>query len=178
MRYRQFLSELGEEVRQKWTCEYCLEHKLNSARNCPVLSEEDVISLGGTGLDVARNKYAFKRPEKSNKENESNKKREPFVIKHGDFMFTECPVPILSDELMTMEDRNALFVCDIVNWSETTGCMPVPGGLLDQANTFYESRIIVLGEQNKIEKEKYDEMNKNTPKTPKGAGPSTRRLNQ
>lgn len=79
--------------------------------------------------------------------------RAKFVILHGDFEFAECPVPTITDHLMSDEDRLCSELVNLVNWSQDTGALPSPGGLLDQSNVFYESRSIVLSEQGKIQKE-------------------------
>lgn len=50
-------------------------------------------------------------------------------------------------------DPRAIFWVKIVNWSESTGCMPNPGGLLDQANSYFEIRNVVVRERSIAEEE-------------------------
>jgi hypothetical protein len=119
---------------------------------------------------AARNKYGFgrearKQPvveivdELPSTLSEVEVKRRP-IIKHGDFEFHECPVPSLVDNLMTEEDRLANFLINMVNWSEASHQLPAEGPLLDQSSLFYEARLIVLSEQNKIEVERQEEQAK------------------
>lgn len=119
---------------------------------------------------AARARYGFQQIARKHREDEEivvesqtisevEVKRRP-IIKHGDFDFYECPVPSLVDNLMTAEDRLANFLINIVNWSEAVHQLPVEGSLLDQAALFYDARLVVLSEQNKIENEKQEVENK------------------
>lgn len=175
MRFRQFLSDVGPTKAQEWNCEFCLERKLFKDRNCPLgITDGDAEYEKDSGAPqsdgaAARAKYGFNfasRPKRgstpvANQEPEAiaddDSSKSRYVIRHGDFEFEECPVPMVSDGLMTEDDRQGLQIIDMVNWSEATGMMPVVGGLLDQANVFFEARKIVLSEQNKIDNEKQEE---------------------
>lgn len=61
------------------------------------------------------------------------------------YLLHSCPIG-------RMETR-AIFWVKIVNWSESTGCMPYPGALLDQPNTYFEIRDIVIREKILAEEE-------------------------
>lgn len=149
---------------------------LMSARNCPLgLTVDDVKedvplqNITSSNPLAAKKRYGFaqiaKKQEEKIAEAEQLAPQEEggvidekfFVIKHGDFKFTECPVPMLTDSLMTEEDRFANLAVNIVNMCENTKSLPYLAGALDQTNVFYEARIIVLSEQNKIENEKQEE---------------------
>ncbi len=148
-------------------------------RNCPlgygkeVEKEPEKLLVQISNPVAARAKYGFQQVARkrqieeevieSQTVSEIEVKRRP-IIKHGDFEFHECPVPSLVDNLMVPEDRLANFLINIVNWSETVHQLPVEGSLLDQAALFYEARLVVLSEQNKIEFEKQEEQNKNMKK--------------
>lgn len=164
---RQFLADISEKAREQWECDYCIERQLYTARNCPLeINKEDedknISSETVSDSIAARNKYGFSKKKEIKTETqvsqEESKPKSLYVIKHGDFEFTECPVPVITEGLMSSEDRFANFIINIVNWSEATGNMPVVGGLLDQSNLYYESRVIILAEQNKIEHEKHEEI--------------------
>lgn len=175
MRFRQFLSDVTDAERKNWQCEQCLEKQLFVSRNCPLgatlekeTQEED--QTVSTTPAAARNKY-FVKKEKAVPQAEDSitlnitvipdeKPVERPVIKHGDFTFTECPVPMFMESFMTPDERFAVHMVDIVNWSEATGIPPVQGGLLDQSNVFFESRSIIINEQNKIKAEKQEEERK------------------
>lgn len=137
-----------------------MEKSLQSGRNCPLSAAELQVEKSGSApsRETVRSKYAFVVNKKDENIKIEERKKEPYIIKHGNFEFTECPVPILTEDLMEPEDRFANLMVDLVNWSEATGCMPVPGGLLDQSNVYFESRKIILSEQNLIEYEKHKEM--------------------
>lgn len=144
-----------------------MDKHLYVSRNCPLqITREDTedVTLEQTSSSppVARNRYFFsqvaEKKEKQIAELETQpEKKPPYVIKHGDFEFVECPIPIVSDNLMSREDKFANFVINMVNWSEQTGNTPTGEGILDQANVFYEARMVVLNEQNKIEKERHEQ---------------------
>lgn len=164
--------------REKWNCDFCLERKLFKERNCPLgvenWSEEQENALPVSDGLVARAKYGFsKKPQKveSGADTEmpdpSTEKPKRYVIKHGSFEFYECPVPMVTENLMTSEDRFANFVTDMVDWSEATGTMPVDGGLLEQANVFFQARKIILIERAEIDKERREEQEANSKKNSK-----------
>jgi hypothetical protein len=172
VRFKQFLSDVGEGERKKWDCEYCQERLLMSARNCPLgLTSSDfkedasTENIATSNPLVARKKYGFgqiakKRDDKIAESEESQEgitSNRLYIIKHGDFEFTECPVPILADSLMCEEDRFANLAVNIVNMCENTHSLPLLAGAMDQTNIYYECRIVVLSEQNKIEQEKHEE---------------------
>ena len=168
MRFRQFLSDVEEPEREKWDCQVCVQKQLYVSRNCPIgYTFQDTLTKEETpqyNPASARNKYAFNIPQKNDAASSSQSIQEApkpkFVIRHGDFEFTECPVPFINEEISTKEDRFANFLLDMVNWSEDTGQLPVDGGLLEQSNVFFMSRKIILSEKNKIEAEKHKEQNR------------------
>lgn len=142
-----------------------------SARNCPLGLTIDDIKEDAPTQNIAtfdplvvKKRYGFQQISKKRDQKiaeveaqEGQSSNRLFVIQHGDFEFTECPVPILTDSLMSDEDRFANLAVNIVNMCENTKSLPYLAGVMDQTNVYYESRIVVLSEQNKIEHEKNEE---------------------
>lgn len=157
---------------------------LMSERNCPLgLTSSDVKETepnrAVSDPVAARSRYGFGEISKKRQERvaaivqqeETGEKPSLLrVIKHGDFEFHECPVPTITEGLMDEDDRFANFAVNIVNWAEQSGNLPAEGGLLDQANLFYECRMIVVGEQNKIEHEKHEESQRKSKENSKPVG--------
>lgn len=162
-----------------------------AVRNCPLgLTSSDFIedapteNIATSNPLEARKKYGFgqiakRRQEKiaeAEAQEESPTKNHLYIIRHGDFEFTECPVPMVTDSLMNEDDRFANLAVNIVNMCENTKSLPVLAGAMDQTNVFYECRIVVLSEQNKIEQEKHKEQEDKAKQNANRNKPKSRRI--
>lgn len=128
--------------------------------------------VGAVSPAAARSKYFVptkkrEEPKPAEEEPEARRNNLPIMKFPGGVEFMECPVPILTEGLQEREDLFANFLVNLVNWAEAAGQLPAAGGLLDQANVFYEARMVVLGEQNKVEREKQEESRKQMEKNKK-----------
>lgn len=131
---------LGQDPKREdsWNCELCVARGLDKTRSCEEQPQGNCKK--GHGI-FTFDECAW------NEELDSpacpicgTGLRWEFALQLGsNYVVYKCPVQQIEPAHM--------FLVRLVMWSESTGCMPVGGGLLDQSHFYYEVRNIVVGEK-------------------------------
>jgi hypothetical protein len=142
-RWFNIFDRMPTNQRDQWSCIYCAEKKLTDKRNC---TGSLPYMCNGCHVYFPHNGECKK----------CRKTLKPRVIyrysnKVGDYS-SQCPIALLNQE--------AIKLTNIIHYIDNSKALPFPGGALEQTNFFYNTRLIVLSEQNAVMKEELEEIRK------------------